>query len=126
MGWEMGDDSSLGFVETHSPSLSVSSHSGASHVSTTQGLFRKQKNLRLTYEPTAFNQEWRTPPLWGVADSAPYMHDGRAETLSESIVMHDGEAAGTRDRFLNLSFDDRQAIIAFLNTLVAPPSAPQP
>src|SRR5207302_2525840 len=29
--------------------------------------------------------EWRTPPLWGVADSAPYLHDGRAPTLQEAI-----------------------------------------
>ncbi len=82
--------------------------------------------VRVHYEPTRFNQEWRTPPLWGVADSAPYMHDGRAETLLESITMHDGEAAGTRDRFLNLSLADRHAVIAFLETLVAPTNAPQP
>ena len=76
------------------------------------------------YEPTKFNQEWRTPPLWGVADSAPYMHDGRAETLLEAISMHDGEGAGTRDRFLQLSVADRNALIAFLKTLVAPPNVP--
>ena len=29
--------------------------------------------------------EWRTAPLWGVADSAPYLHDGRAATLEEAI-----------------------------------------
>lgn len=82
--------------------------------------------VRVHYEPTKFNQEWRTPPLWGVADSAPYMHDGRAETLLESISMHDGEAAGTRDRFLQLPLADRMALIAFLETLVAPPNVPQP
>ena len=76
--------------------------------------------VRLHFEPTKINQEWRTPPLWGVRDSAPYMHDGRAETLLESIAMHDGEAAGTRDRFLNLSYSDREAMLAFLNSLVAP------
>src|SRR5262245_59501110 len=32
--------------------------------------------------------EWRTPPLWGVADSAPYLHDGRAATLEEAITLH--------------------------------------
>ena len=76
--------------------------------------------VRVHFEPTKINQEWRTPPLWGVRDSAPYLHDGRAETLLEAIAMHDGEAAGTRDRFLSLSFADRQAILAFLNSLVAP------
>lgn len=77
-------------------------------------------------ERTFFTQEWRTPPLWGVNDSAPYMHDGRAETLLESITMHGGESEKTRDRFLVLSLEDRQAMIAFLETLVAPPNAPQP
>ncbi|EMI55199.1 di-heme oxidoredictase family protein [Rhodopirellula sallentina] len=75
---------------------------------------------RMQIEPTNFVQEWRTPPLWGVRDSAPYMHDGRAETLLEAIAMHDGEAAGTRDRFLSLSYEDRQALITFLESLVAP------
>ncbi|NND99415.1 MAG: hypothetical protein HKN47_19015 [Pirellulaceae bacterium] len=82
--------------------------------------------LKLTIKRTNFNQEWRTPPLWGVRDSAPYMHDGRAETLLEAIAMHDGEGAATRDRFLNLSLPDRHAVIAFLNTMVAPQNAPQP
>ena len=43
----------------------------------------------------AMRQEWRTPPLWGVRDSAPYMHDGRARTLEQAIALHDGEAAAT-------------------------------
>ncbi|MGB7328190.1 MAG: di-heme oxidoredictase family protein [Rubripirellula sp.] len=92
---------------------------------TRKQLIRETLYVRVHFEPTNFNQEWRTPPLWGVRDSAPYMHDGRAETLLESISMHGGESAGTRDRFLELSLSDRHAIIAFLNTLVAPPNAPQ-
>jgi CxxC motif-containing protein (DUF1111 family) len=72
------------------------------------------------------HREWRTPPLWGVRDSAPYMHDGRAETLLEAIVIHEGEAQRTRDRFLNLSLSDRHALLAFLETLVAPKNVPQP
>src|SRR5262249_10630713 len=36
--------------------------------------------------------EWRTPPLWGVADSPPYLHDGRAPTLLDAIEWHSGEA----------------------------------
>lgn len=81
--------------------------------------------LRIHIESTEYAQEWRTPPLWGVRDSAPYWHDGRAGTLLEAISMHDGEAAGTRDRFLQLPLADRHAIVAFLDTLVAPANAPQ-
>ena len=30
-------------------------------------------------------REWRTPPLWGVASTAPYLHDGRAATTQLSV-----------------------------------------
>jgi len=65
-------------------------------------------------------QEWRTPPLWGVADSAPYLHDGRASTLEAAIALHGGEAHKIRTGWRALSDEDRDALIAFLETLVAP------
>ncbi len=68
--------------------------------------------------------EWRTPPLWGVADSAPYMHDGRAFTLVDAIAAHGGQAATSRDRFQRLPQRKQQQLIAFLHTLRAP--QPQP
>ncbi|MGB7347387.1 MAG: di-heme oxidoredictase family protein [Pirellulaceae bacterium] len=92
----------------------------------TEGRIIRTDYLKVEIKGTNVAQEWRTPPLWGVRDSAPYMHDGRAETLLEAITMHDGEGAATRDRFLNLSLPDRHAIIAFLNTMVAPQNLPQP
>lgn len=82
--------------------------------------------LQHKIEPTMVTQEWRTPPLWGLQDSPPYMHDGRASTVLEAITLHGGEASGTRDRFLSLSLERRDALLAFLDTLVAPPGAPQP
>ena len=69
---------------------------------------------------TEIRQEWRTPPLWGVADSPPYLHDGRAPTLSKAILLHGGEAAKSRQRFAALSSIDRDAIESFLMTLRAP------
>ncbi len=71
-------------------------------------------------------EEWKTPPLWGVADTAPYMHDGRALTLSAAIEAHGGQARDVRERFRNLSADDKQAVFAFLNTLRLPKDARQP
>jgi CxxC motif-containing protein (DUF1111 family) len=67
--------------------------------------------------------EWRTPPLWGVADSAPYFHDGASGTLLEAILRHDGGAAVVTKAFKQLSPDEQQSIIAFLETLKAPPDA---
>jgi CxxC motif-containing protein (DUF1111 family) len=70
--------------------------------------------------------EWRTPPLWGVADSAPYLHNGRARTLEEAILFHDGEAAKTRTRYTRLDPYDRKALLAFLGSLtVAPRTQPR-
>jgi CxxC motif-containing protein (DUF1111 family) len=67
--------------------------------------------------------EWRTPPLWGVADSAPYMHDGRAETLDKAIELHGGEASDVTARFKALPPLDQDDLIAFLKTLRAPEAA---
>jgi len=64
--------------------------------------------------------EWRTPPLWGVADSAPYLHDGRASTLEEAIQLHGGQGAGAAQRYAKLSAAERTQLIAFLKTLRAP------
>jgi CxxC motif-containing protein (DUF1111 family) len=64
--------------------------------------------------------EWRTPPLWGVADSAPYLHDGRAGTLDDAIRQHGGQGSRSRDRYVKLSESERAALIAFLQTLHAP------
>jgi len=64
--------------------------------------------------------EWRTPPLWGVADSAPYFHDGGSATLLDAILRHMGDAAPVTKAFKNLSPTDQQALIAFLKTLQAP------
>ncbi len=61
-----------------------------------------------------------TPRLWGVADSAPYLHDGRAPTLTAAILAHGGEAQQSRDDFEALFDHEREAILAFLRTLRVP------
>jgi cysteine-rich repeat protein len=66
---------------------------------------------------SASGSEFRTPPLWGVKYSAPYLHDGRAATLVEAITAHGGEAQPARDRFLALSERDRGYLMAFLESL---------
>jgi CxxC motif-containing protein (DUF1111 family) len=69
-------------------------------------------------QPTA--AEWRTAPLWGVADSAPYLHDGRAANLEAAIELHAGEAASAVARYKELAPDQREAIHSFLGSLRAP------
>src|SRR5262249_26209602 len=70
--------------------------------------------------PGAHPSEWRTPPLWGVADSAPYLHDGRAATLEEAIRLHGGQGARSAQRFAQLRPEVQTQLIAFLKTLRAP------
>ena len=68
-------------------------------------------------------EEWKTPPLWGVADSAPYFHDGGSATLESAILRHRGDAEVVYTAFRALGPEDRDALIAFLKTLRAPADA---
>ncbi len=62
-----------------------------------------------------------TRPLWGLAESAPYMHDGRATTIPDAIVAHGGEGAASRDRFVALPPEDRASLHVFLLSLTRSP-----
>ncbi len=62
-----------------------------------------------------------TRPLWGLAFTAPYLHDGRAPTIREAIELHGGEAQASRDRFQSASEDDRRALLVFLSSLARAP-----
>ena len=71
----------------------------------------------------ASETEWRTPPLWGaglaraIHARVGFLHDGRARTIEEAIVWHDGEARGSRVRFMALSAEDRRALASFVRSL---------
>jgi CxxC motif-containing protein (DUF1111 family) len=71
----------------------------------------------------ASGSEWRTPPLWGIGLSykvngaGAFLHDGRARNFVEAILWHGGEAQASRDAFHQLAREDRQALIAFLESL---------
>jgi hypothetical protein len=67
--------------------------------------------------------EWRTPPLWGFRDSAPYLHDGRAKTLDQAVVMHGGESTRITQSFFNLTAKERRQLETFLKSLTAPDPA---
>ena len=70
--------------------------------------------------------EWRTPPLWGLRDSAPYLHDGRARSLAQAVVLHGGQGAASAHRFRALGPGQQSQVLAFLNSLAAPGPAPRP
>jgi CxxC motif-containing protein (DUF1111 family) len=71
-------------------------------------------------------QEWRTPPLWGLRDSKPYLHDGRAETVEQAIRSHGGQATASAQRYSQLSARERSQLEAFLLSLAAPGAEANP
>jgi CxxC motif-containing protein (DUF1111 family) len=62
-----------------------------------------------------------TRPLWGVAVTPPYLHDGRAPDLQTAIALHDGEALAVAQAYLALPSASQAQVIAFLQTLTRDP-----
>jgi hypothetical protein len=56
-------------------------------------------------------------PLWGVANTGPWMHDGRATTMTEAILLHGGDSAYSRDNFNQLSSAQQDNVLEFLQSL---------
>ncbi|MEE4080516.1 di-heme oxidoredictase family protein [Pseudomonas viridiflava] len=71
----------------------------------------------------ATGREWRTPPLWGLGLTAAVnghtqmMHDGRARNALEAILWHGGEAQAAQRQVLAFNAEQREALLAFLNSL---------
>ena len=71
----------------------------------------------------ASGQEWKTAPLWGLRvmrdflnGEAFLLHDGRAATVEEAIMLHGGEGQQARDEFASLGPQDRDALLDFVET----------
>ena len=70
----------------------------------------------------ASSSEWRTTPLWGLSrkmlsQPATLLHDGRAGSVEEAILWHDGEAKTARNAYLVLPDDEKKELEKFLHTL---------
>jgi CxxC motif-containing protein (DUF1111 family) len=71
----------------------------------------------------ASGREWRTTPLWGLRlmeqfldGQAFLMHDGRARSVEQAIMLHGGEAAAVRDAYNALSATDKAALLDFVRS----------
>ena len=62
-------------------------------------------------------RDMKTPPLWGLNVSGPYLHDGRAATIEAAIQAHDGEARIIMDNYLKLNADQKQLLVEFLKSI---------
>lgn len=71
----------------------------------------------------ASGDEWRTTPLWGIGlqkivSGHTYMlHDGRARNINEAIMWHGGEGSVSREIYKNMSKQEREDLITFVNSL---------
>jgi CxxC motif-containing protein (DUF1111 family) len=68
----------------------------------------------------ATSRDWKTAPLIGLRFEKTYMHDSRAASLEEAIVMHGGpgsEAAEAAAIYASLSETDQTTLLAFLRSL---------
>lgn len=71
----------------------------------------------------ADGQEWRTPPLWGIGlihvvnGHTNLLHDGRARGVQEAVLWHGGEAEASREAFREMSGEERQALVRFVESL---------
>jgi CxxC motif-containing protein (DUF1111 family) len=75
-------------------------------------------------EGTALTAEWRTPPLWGLGLSKNsqggnyyLMHDGRATSMEQAILLHGGEALQSKNLYEALTETEKQNLVKFLESL---------
>jgi CxxC motif-containing protein (DUF1111 family) len=75
-------------------------------------------------EGSALSAEWRTPPLWGLGLSKQsqggtyfLLHDGRARSIEEAILLHGGEAQSSRDAFSQYTDEQVKRLVRFLESL---------
>ena len=89
------------------------------------------QTLELAGTPVTVSESvFLTAELWGAGNTGPWLHDGRASTLNEAVLLHGvdapppvgdparSDAQGSRGAFAALSDDDRAAVVAFLKSLV--------
>lgn len=75
-------------------------------------------------EGHALPAEWKTPPLWGLGlvpksqgGQFHLLHDGRANSIEQAILLHGGEADGSRNQYAQLDAKRKSQLLAFLHSL---------
>lgn len=71
-------------------------------------------------DESATSRSWKTAPLMGVRHEASFLHDGRAATVEQAILAHEGPGSEANDsvsRFKALSFEKRKALVDFVQSL---------
>jgi len=59
----------------------------------------------------------RTAPLWGMRTRNRLMHDGENILRNDAILRHTNQAENVIENYINLSTNQKNQIITFLNSL---------
>lgn len=71
-------------------------------------------------EGVATARTWRTAPLIGLRFSREFLHDGRATTLADAVLDHDGNGSQAHEAvqmFMALTADQQNALLDFVGSL---------
>lgn len=82
----------------------------------TDALWSAAGRFVVTHEPRDMGS-FKTPSLRNVAMTAPYMHDGSVATLKDAVDREIYYRAFSTQHAVNLTEQEREAIVAFLTTL---------
>ena len=109
---------SVGCATCHTPSLPANGNATAAFLYSDLLLHDMGASLADDFEQgSARGSEFRTAPLWRVADRSHFLHDGRATSIEDAIRAHDGQGAGARDRYKALPAGEAQALLDFLRCI---------
>lgn len=113
----------IGCATCHTPTLVTGNHQSSA---LNRKRFRIYSDLLLhdmgpelasICAPGASPSEWRTTRLVGLYLRSEFLHDGRARSVRDAILMHGGEAESARYRFQDLNPELQQSVLLFLRTL---------
>lgn len=65
----------------------------------------------------AQGRDWRTTALRGAGMRRRFLHDGRARTIRDAVLAHDGEAEHSVQRYRSLDFNAQDALVRFVASL---------
>ena len=113
----------IGCATCHTPTLVTGNHQSSA---LNRKRFRIYSDLLLhdmgpelasICAPGASPSEWRTTRLVGLYLRSEFLHDGRARSVRDAILMHGGEAESARYKFQDLTPELQQSVLLFLRTL---------
>ena len=59
----------------------------------------------------------RTAPLWGLRTKSRFMHDLESLSVEQAIQRHSGEARAVTRRFRDLTDQEKEQLLIFLQSL---------